>query len=302
MKVDEFDEAFNEVPGDGKQTPAPAPAPAVVNVPAPPAPDNEPADDGEGHDDGFSNAAPAPAPAASDLAPAPAPAEDDDPVKLKHKLRTLQGIAARQGEELRTLNEERKKREATPPAPPAPPATPPAPQEPDEDDVLLAELEEASPTVAKAMRALLKKQARAMEAEIESRVGKRVEELDGQIKPLREKAEAQVLEDHFGAIESKHAQWEKTVASEQFVGWAKKQPLYVQREFARIAKEGTAAEVIEVLDSYRSTHPAHQQDNNNVDDKRAQQMAALGTISQRGTTVQTRGVDKNDFDAGFEGV
>lgn len=298
--MDDFEDAFNEVPGgNGETTVATDPAPATAAVT--PAPDPAPADEHNGHEQGFGNdPAPAPAPVDTTPAPAPAPADEDDPVKLRQKLRTLQGIAAKQGEDLRALNAltEELKQKSTAPAP----APVPAPAATSEDDELLAELEEASPTVAKAMRALIKKERAAMEAEVEQRVGKRVEELQGQIKPLREKAEAQVAEEHFSAIESKHPGWESVVASDQFVGWAQNQPLYVQREFARIAREGTANEVVDVLNSYRKDNPATPQGNNEIEGKRSQQRAALGGIPSRSTPVQTKGVDKDDFSAGFDGL
>lgn len=294
--MDEFDQAFedssNGTPPAGQPTSAPAVAPAPVVPPA-----DEPA------------AAPAlatpAAPAAATTepqAPAPAPASDDaDPAKLAQKVKTLQGILARQGDELaqsrRSFEELQQK--LTTPAAPTPAAAPAAPTE---EDALIAELEEASPTVAKAMRAILKKERAAMEQELEQRIGGKVNELTGQIAPLKEQAATQAVEHHFAAIEKAHPKWESVVASKEFLSWAQAQPAYVQRELSRVAKEGTATEVIEVLNSYRGN--AKQPDTPPAGDPaealRNQQKAALGTVPTRGAQVSTAGVNKNDFDAGFE--
>lgn len=304
--MDDFEQAFNEsTDGDATVvvTTRSDVAPPVNNDGAPaPAPASVADDHESGFDDSAPAATPAPAPAqateTATTAPATAPADDEDPAKLRQKLRTLQGIAAKQGEDMRAAAAliEELKQKATPPAT----APAPAPAENSEDDELLAELEEASPTVAKAMRALIKKERQAMEKEVETRVSKRVDELTGQIAPLREKADTQAAEEHFATIEKAHNGWESVVASDEFVAWAQKQPAGYRNYLAGVAKEGSAEDVIGVLDYFRAAHPAPKPSTTPpVDDKRTQQMAALGSIPSRSTPVQTRGVDKDDFDAGF---
>ena len=281
MKIeDDFDGAFSEATQGGVQQPgatapaAPATQPAAIAT--------EPQSE-----------------ATAPPAPAPAPADDADPVKLLGKINTLQGILAKQGEELTSGRAKIKELESKPAAPEATPAS--APVVDDDETALIEELENASPTVSKALKALLKKSRAEMSAEFEEKVNKRVEEITGQIAPLRRNAETQAVETHLATIEATHPDWQEVIASSEFTEWANKQPAYVQREMKRVSDEGTAAEVIDVLSSYRSSTltTAATATGTAADAKRAQQRAALGTVSSKPATTATKGINKDNFDDAF---
>lgn len=290
--MDEFDAGFDEALKDdgGKDaatlqtgqesdaTLAPAPAPADGQGVAEPV-HHETHGDATGHGD----------------APAPAPAEDEDPEKLRHKLKTLQGMLSRQGEELREMREHMKASQSQHVDPPAK-TTPAAPTEEDE---LVAELEEASPTLARAVKALLKKEREAIKSELSADVSRLVEPIEAQVKPLSERAQAEEVQAHFRAIESKHAGWETTVQSAEFIGWAQNQPAYVRRELARVAQQGSASDVIEVLDDFKRWQQTSARSGTNQDPVRAAQRAALSTVPSRPANGKPKVVDMDDFDAGF---
>jgi len=231
-------------------------------------------------------------------APASVPADDDDPVRLRQRLSTVQGILSRQGEELSRSQARLKELESKTSAPSAPaPASVPAVV--DEDDELIRELEFTSPTVTRAVRALLAKQQVAVEKQLEEKFGKSVQEITGQIRPLQESAQTQAMQAQMHAIETAHPGWQSVVVSGEFQTWAQNQPTYVQREMKRISEEGTAAEVIEVLSSYQGAISNGQKSIQSGGDRRARQMAALGTVATKPAATPARGIDKNDFDAAF---
>lgn len=231
-------------------------------------------------------------------APAPAPVQEDDPARLRQRLSTVQGILSRQGEELSRnqamLKELQGKALAASAAAPAP-----APAVVDGSDTLIHELESASPTVTRAVRALLAKERTAMERQLEDKFGKSVQEISGQIRPLQESAQTQAMQAQLHAIDSAHPGWQSVVVSSDFYTWTQNQPAYVQREMKRISEEGTAAEVIEVLNSYQGASSAEHKSIQASGDRRARQMAALGTVSTKPAATLAKGINRNDFDAAF---
>ncbi|MES2944296.1 MAG: hypothetical protein V4772_15620 [Pseudomonadota bacterium] len=237
-------------------------------------------------------------PAFVEPAPAPAPVQEDEPARLRQRLSTVQGILSRQGEELSRnqamLKELQGKALAASAAAPAP-----APAVVDGSDTLIHELESASPTVTRAVRALLAKERTAMERQLEDKFGKSVQEISGQIRPLQESAQTQAMQAQLHAIDSAHPGWQSVVVSSDFYTWTQNQPAYVQREMKRISEEGTADEVIEVLNSYQGASSAGHKSIQAGGDRRARQMAALGTVSTKPAATLAKGINRNDFDAAF---
>lgn len=60
-------------------------------------------------------------------------------------------------------------------------------------------------------------------------------------------AEEKALQAHFDAIASRHPDWEDIVAQDDWQGWIERQPPLRRRA----AQEGTAEEVVELLDAYK---------------------------------------------------
>jgi hypothetical protein len=206
------------------------------------------------------------------------------------------------------------------PAPAAPAPAPAAPAEPTAEDretaEILQELEESAPTVYKAVKALLKAETSKLERTFEDRVEGRVKEITGRIAPIEAKHKEQTDDEHFSAIAKVHSDWTEVVQSPELIAWVQTQPSYVQREFVRISQEGTAAEVIEVLNQYRAVHPATPAapapaapapapaTPSAQDAKREAQKRALGTQPARNAPVapNAAAAKPNDFDSAFETV
>lgn len=239
-------------------------------------------------------------------------------MKLKARLSTVQGLLRKASDEAQTWKQLAERAPAPPAPAPAPAPTPaPAPESNPEEDALIAELETNAPTVAKAVKAILKRERNQIDTTVEERVKKAIETVTGRLAPIEASAEVTETERHFAAIEKVHQGWEQLVQSPEMTAWAQKQPSFYQKELARIASQGTAAEVIEVLTAFKgssdykapATAPAPQQQpagQGGPDAEtlalRAQQKKALGTTQSRTTPVATSGggVNKDDFSGGFE--
>lgn len=260
-------------------------------------------------------AAPAPAPAATDKpedqevkdeqvtspAPAPAPANDDeDPAKLRQKLATVQGILAKQGDELKQLRDAQKAASAAPP----PPAPAPAPAE-DEDAELLAELEESSPVLAKAIKAAMKRERTNLEQVLADKYGKSIDEVKQQLQPLKQSADENEVQKHNSAITSAHPDAFTLVESQEFSTWLEAQDEVAKEAYQGVLKQGTARQVIGMLNSFKKsttapTPPNPEQGKDPAAARREQQMKSVAGIPTRGAPASAHGSSKNDFDAGFD--
>lgn len=78
-----------------------------------------------------------------------------------------------------------------------------------------------------------------------------IQELKSQLSETREtissRDEESSLQKHFDAIASEHADWREVTQSDDFVGWLERQTPTWQR----IAREGTSAEVVDLLSRYK---------------------------------------------------
>lgn len=293
--MDEFEDGFNAVNDAAlaaeksapvaSEAPAPAPAPAPGEPPANTKPEGEKPKDEQ----------------VQPPAPAPAPANDDeDPVKLRQKLATVQGILAKQGDELKQLREAQKAAPATPPAP----APAPAPAD-DEDAALLAELEESSPVLAKAIKAAMKRERANIEQVLADKYGKSIEEVKEQLQPLKKSADESSVERHNSAITTAHPDAFTVVETKEFSSWVNSQSGVVKSAYQRVLEKGTATEVIELLGDYKKTlkkadDTRTEQETDLAATRREQQMKSATGVPTRTTPVNPNGSSKNDFDAGFE--
>lgn len=278
MSDQAFSDAFNlaDEPDQKPSTPAAAPAsePALQEAPA----------------QTDSAAAPAPAPAEQ---PATQPAASVD---WEQKFRSLQGIAAQQGVELRSEREKRleMERKATQVAPPAPPATP------DADDEILNQFEQEAPTVSRVLKTALAKQKRDFDNQLKQYQETQQETFTNKIRPLEEsRAEVEVA-NHFDSISRAHPSWETTVTSPEMTAWVQAQPSYTQREFQRISDSGTAAEIIEILSEFKRGKQAPMSQSTTPQQmQQEQRLRAAQAVETRPRPTSTRGAPEKSFDEAF---
>lgn len=308
--MDDFEDAFNVASG-GKDAPQLPDTPASDAAPA-----NEPASQPQGvttADDGAQpNSSPAEQPQGD--APAVVPAEPvADPVKLQQKISTLQGMLTKVSADVKAEREARlAAEEAAKLAAEQASKTTPDPKAATnesadgEDDALLSELRESSPMLAKAIEAMMRKERKTMEQVLSDKYGKTIEQVQADLNPIKERISTQAANEHEQTIESAHPGYKQIVESQEFIDWVGKQPGFIVKEVIRVSKEGTAAEVVEVLNSYRNAGqptpvtPAAAQEKDQAAARRELQRKASTGMSSKPLPTTTAGVAKTDFDAAFE--
>lgn len=109
-------------------------------------------------------------------------------------------------------------------------------------DDLLATLREDYPTLADAMQQL-----------VENRVKEAVESMAKEIEPLRQRVETSAIEGHFSAIRGAHSDFDTIVESGKLQEWVKTLPSYARPGAEAVLSQGTAQEVIDLLNDYKGT-------------------------------------------------
>lgn len=312
--ADGFDEAFEQAssglpapaaeaastPDAGKKEPEAAPVPdapqvepaaADVAAPAEPSTEQVAADIEAKAATGQQPAVAAPAPA-----PSPAPVPQIDPEFL------AQAIA-----------------EANRRSKPAEPAPTPAKQEyvpvtaeaflNDADKAGLAKFKNEWPDEFPALQALIKAEAQAIVANSNHQL---VTQLDSVLAPLQESTQKAEVNTHMGAIRAAHPDLDSIL--DKVPAWIQSQPAILRPQFQSIYQNGSAGEVVEMLNMYKaSANPgaapatpapaaAQQTPAQPAKPKAAVAPAAVAATaavpaSQR--TNQSKGTDPNDFDAAF---
>ena len=100
--------------------------------------------------------------------------------------------------------------------------------------------------IAKGVKALVDAQ---VAAQVKSQVDARVNEL---LAPMFKKQEEDATTGHYKAIYTAHEDTDSILESGEFAQWQAAQPSYVQGSIAAILQSGTAAQVIEVFDSFKA--------------------------------------------------
>ena len=126
-----------------------------------------------------------------------------------------------------------------------------AQSEVDADDAvkLLADLDELAedyPEAAKGIKALL---------ESNKTLAEKVESLGDLVKTTTESVEENSVksaaEKHFDTIRDAHSDFAEVVESNEFKAWVEEQPKFLQKTYLDVLKEGTASDVIEMLDNFK---------------------------------------------------
>lgn len=125
----------------------------------------------------------------------------------------------------------------------APAAKVETPEPVDHGDVFGDFSEEA---IAKGVEKLVASKTAALTADLEAR-------LAAVLAPLQEKQAESAIDEHFSTINKAHPDVESVVPSQEFNNWIDKQPSVVRGALKHAIEQGTAPEVIEVLDAYKAT-------------------------------------------------
>lgn len=208
-----------------------------------------------------SSAAPAPAPVASP-APAPAPAADPDPattqvilakdgvhtigyeklVEAREAERVAKAQAAAAEAEAERLRQELAQKSAQAPA--ASPAPAPKPGEDvdfgDFSDEALRKGIDA--TVAQRVEARVE----AVKTELEAKVNEKLSVIEKQ-------QQLEATSQHFKTIYDKHPDMDSILESRELEQWIESKPRFEQAAIKGVLEKGTAADVVELFDSFKAT-------------------------------------------------
>lgn len=90
-------------------------------------------------------------------------------------------------------------------------------------------------------------------AEQQARI-KDLEAVIAQLTPTTEQIEAErQMREHFGRIEAAHPDAEAIIASQAFADWQAAQPKFIQQIFGAVLDRGSAEQVIELFDGFKSS-------------------------------------------------
>lgn len=109
-------------------------------------------------------------------------------------------------------------------------------------DDLIASMREDYPSLADAVQAL-----------VDSRVTAAVEAVTREIEPLRQRVENKAVEDHFAAIRGAHKDFDDIVSDNKLMAWVESLPTYARSGAQSVLEQGTAQEVIDLLNDYKAT-------------------------------------------------
>ena len=99
--------------------------------------------------------------------------------------------------------------------------------------------------IAAGVERLVASRTAAIEAKFEAK-------FDSVLKPLQQKQDESAADEHFSAINAKHPDVEAIVTGQEFAAWVETQPSFARNGYKAAIEQGTAAEVIEALDAFKS--------------------------------------------------
>lgn len=129
-------------------------------------------------------------------------------------------------------------KKAPAPVPNAPPA-----ETLDADGDMFGDFSEEA--IAKGVEKMVASKTAAIEAKFEAK-------FNAAFAPLQAKQVETATDGHFSLIEAAHPDVESVIPSEQFGKWIDTQPSFVRDGFRAVVEQGTSAQVIEMLDAYKS--------------------------------------------------
>lgn len=99
--------------------------------------------------------------------------------------------------------------------------------------------------IAKGVQALVKSQVSAVSEQLKAALAEVIE-------PLKQRQEVDTREAHFQAIYAKHPDADSIVESKELADWIAAQPSFARAGFESVLANGTAAEAIELFDTFKA--------------------------------------------------
>lgn len=100
-------------------------------------------------------------------------------------------------------------------------------------------------SIAKGIRTLQAQERDAMRAEL-------LAEIQKELAPIRQEREQAAVDGHYSAIYEKHKDADEIVQSDQFQKWVQEMPAFMKAGVDDVLKNGSAQQIIEVFDSFKS--------------------------------------------------
>ncbi|PSL86649.1 hypothetical protein C7T35_01395 [Variovorax sp. WS11] len=85
-------------------------------------------------------------------------------------------------------------------------------------------------------------------------VGKLKSELTAELEPVKKQSADTAAEAHFRTIYTKHPDADSIVESAEYEKWLAAQPSFVRQSYESVIKSGSAAQINELLDTYKVAH------------------------------------------------
>lgn len=121
------------------------------------------------------------------------------------------------------------------------------------DPAIFGDFDEAG--LMKGIQTLVEQQVTArvqaqLETQLETKVNERLKQA---LEPIAQKQQMDEVQSHYSAIMSAHPDVESVAESQEFADWIGKQPSYAQQAIGAVLQQGTAQQVIEVLNDFKAT-------------------------------------------------
>lgn len=163
---------------------------------------------------------------------------------------------------------------------------PPANVEPTEEEKFLGKFrEEYSDDVIKAIDLITTRKATQL---IEQQFSQR-------LAPVEQSTYNMVEQQHFGAIEAAHPDLDQINASPEFDAWLNNRPAHTKGAYQYVRENGTPAEVISMLNEYKSSLPQKETKQTPPSAKKVD--SAMAVQRRRGTVQTAAEPDESDLEA-----
>jgi hypothetical protein len=138
-------------------------------------------------------------------------------------------------------------------------------------DELLAGLKEHFPELAEVLAPVIEKIAGSVKEQVSAIEAK----LSQDLKPLQETVAKSAEEAHYEAIANAHSDYEDLLSSGKIEAWIATKPSFLRDSYNAVLEKGTAAQAIELFDSYKAENSGGKQETVNTDDPAAKAKAAV---------------------------
>lgn len=87
---------------------------------------------------------------------------------------------------------------------------------------------------------------------VDAKVAEKLAQMDQKLKPIEEDRQKQLAQEHFNRILTAHPDANQVADSPELASWIEKQPTFVRNAYLGVLQQGTADQVVELLDTYKA--------------------------------------------------